>query len=208
MGQKHLRIVASEVHTMQGARNTAYESHDLLETIETFDSLETAVADMELVIGTTGKPRKLRYEMIPSDLLPKFLDDKAAIASKVALIFGSESNGLSKEEENRCDVLSSIPMTTSYPSINLSHSVMIYAYELLKSTSGPSKPADTTDNKGDVSRAVKEQSHQLLSELQMPDQQPGLYRRITDKIALMNEPDSRLVLSLLRYLRKLRKNDR
>lgn len=208
MGQHHLRIVASDAHTQQGARNTAYESHDLLKKIESFDTLETAVADMDLVIGTTGKPRKLRYEVVGSDQLPRFLDEKSPIAAKVALVFGSESNGLSKEEENRCDVLSSIPMHISYPSINLSHSVMIYAYELFKrGTTQPDQMISTGD-KGEISRAIREQSSELLAELRMPAQQPGLHRRIMDKIALMNASDSRLVLSLLRYLRKIRHNNR
>ena len=206
MGQNHLRIVASEANTQQGARNTAYEAHDLLEKIEVFDSLEAAVADMDLVIGTTGKPRKLRYEVLPSDQLPQFIQDRSGIAGKVALVFGSESNGLSKAEENRCDVLSTIPMTTSYPSINLSHSVMIYAYELLKQESTPST-GETSTGKGDVTRAVKEQSNRLLNELNMPQQQPGLFRRIMDKVALLNEPDARLVLSLLRYLKKVGRQD-
>lgn len=208
MGQSHLRIVGSDAHTQQGARNTAYEAHDLLTTIETFDTLDAAVEDMDLVIGTTGKPRKLRYELVLSDQLPKFLEEKSSIISKVALVFGSESNGLSKEEENRCDVLSSIPMKTTYPSINLSHSVMIYAYELMKRNFQTTKLVEAENNKGEVSRAVKEQSAALLSQLKMQEQQPGLFRRIMDKIALMNEPDSRLVLSLLRYLRKVNENDK
>ena len=206
MGQSHLWIVASEAHTQQGARNTAYEAHDLLERIETFDTLDAAVMDMDLVIGTTGKPRKLRYEVISSDQLPTFLQEKSGITSKVAIVFGSESNGLSKEEENRCDVLSTIPMKTTYPSINLSHSVMIYAYELMKRDNKESQRVLVSDDKGAVSRAIKEQSGELLTELKMQEQQPGLFRRIMDKIALMNESDSRLVLSLLRYLRKMGKN--
>ena len=208
MGQSHLRIVGSNAHTQQGARNTAYEAHDLLNNIKTYNSLDAAVMDMDLVIGTTGKPRKLRYEVVLSDQLPNFLKEKSGIVSKVALVFGSESNGLSKEEENRCDVLSTIPMKTTYPSINLSHSVMIYAYELLKHTEQADKVIEVESNKGEVSRAVKEQSSELLSQLKMQEQQPGLFRRIMDKVALMNEPDSRLVLSLLRYLRKVNENNK
>lgn len=203
MGQSHLRIVASDAHLQKGARNTAYESHDLLEKVQSFDSLDAAVADMDLVIGTTGKPRKLRYERVVSDQLPKFLKEKSSLASKVALVFGSESNGLSKEEENRCDVLSTIPMKTTYPSINLSHSVMVYAYELMKQNHQQTDVASDSKDKGQVIRAVKEQSSELLTNLRMPVQQPGLFRRIMDKIALLNEADSRLVLSLLRYLRKI-----
>lgn len=206
MGQRHLRIVASDAHTKKGARNTAYEAHDFLQNIETYDSLNEAVSDMDLVIGTTGKPRKLRYEVILSENLPTFISGKAGITSKVALVFGSESNGLSKEEENRCDVLSTIPMQTSYPSINLSHSVMIYAYELFKGDQNQAEISSTSTDKGEVSRALKEQSNDLLSVLRMSDRQPGLHRRIMDKIALLNEPDSRLVLSLLRYLRNVVKD--
>lgn len=202
MGQAHLRIVASEAHKEQGARNTAYQAHDILEKVETFTTLDEAVADMDLVIGTTGKSRKLRYEVMLSENLPSFIEEKSGIASKIALVFGSESDGLSKEEENLCDVLSTIPMTTSYPSINLSHSVMIYAYELSKKMMHPNPHHSPEEDKGKVQQSVMEQSKGLLSGLEMATKQPGLYRRIMDKIALMSESDSRLVLSFLRYVRK------
>ncbi len=203
MGQKHLRIVASDAHTEKGALNTAYESHDILKSIEVFESLEAATTDMDLVIGTTGKSRKLRYEVLLSYELPKFMDEKATAVSRVALVFGSETNGLSKEEENGCDVLTTIPMSTDYPSINLSHSVMVYAYELSKRISSQIERNSTTNDRGEVFKAVKEQSRALLTELNMPNQQPGLFRRIMDKIPFLNESDSRLVLSLLRYLKKI-----
>ena len=59
-----------------------------------------------------------------------WMEKRNDMVSKVGIVFGSETNGLSTEEENLCDVMSTIPMAQDYPSINLSHSVMIYAYEL------------------------------------------------------------------------------
>ena len=107
-------------------------------------------------------------------------------------------------DESLCDVLSSIPMRVAYPSLNLSHSVMIYAYELAGYVEPTVESSLPENRNGEVFRAIKEQSSTLLQELQMPEQQPGLHQRIVDKVAMMNESDSRLVLSLLRYLRRLK----
>ena len=49
---------------------------------------------------------------------------------KAALVFGNERTGLEDSELELCNFASHIPADNAFPSLNLSHAVMIYAYEL------------------------------------------------------------------------------
>jgi tRNA/rRNA methyltransferase/tRNA (cytidine32/uridine32-2'-O)-methyltransferase len=50
--------------------------------------------------------------------------------ASVAFVFGNERTGLDDEELNFCNIASHIPVSEAFPSLNLSHAVQIYAYEL------------------------------------------------------------------------------
>ncbi len=52
--------------------------------------------------------------------------------SKTALVFGREGDGLSNQELALCDSIITIPTSTEYPVLNLSHAVAIVLYELQK----------------------------------------------------------------------------
>jgi len=47
-----------------------------------------------------------------------------------AIVFGSERTGLEDSELDLCNIASHIPVSDIQPSLNLSHAVQIYAYEL------------------------------------------------------------------------------
>ncbi|MCL2472639.1 MAG: RNA methyltransferase, partial [Treponema sp.] len=47
-----------------------------------------------------------------------------------ALVFGNERTGLEDDELELCNFASHIPSDDAFPSLNLSHAVMVYAYEL------------------------------------------------------------------------------
>jgi tRNA/rRNA methyltransferase/tRNA (cytidine32/uridine32-2'-O)-methyltransferase len=49
-----------------------------------------------------------------------------------ALVFGNERTGLEDEELALCNLASHIPADEAFPSLNLSHAVQIYAYELFQ----------------------------------------------------------------------------
>lgn len=54
---------------------------------------------------------------------------EAPAARDVALVFGSEDNGLSREDLLACDAVVVIPGHPAYPTLNLSHAVAICLYE-------------------------------------------------------------------------------
>jgi len=120
-------------------RARAIHAADLWDRAETFDSLKEAVKDCSLVIGTTrrrGRRRK-QVTMTPEELA-LFLRSHSGQA---AIVFGNERTGLEDGELEICNMASHIPADESFPSLNLSHAVQIYTYELFKNLAAASDDA-------------------------------------------------------------------
>jgi tRNA/rRNA methyltransferase/tRNA (cytidine32/uridine32-2'-O)-methyltransferase len=139
MGLSRLRIAGTARESLdEGAiRARALHAADIWETAGFFDTLAGAAADCPLLIGATrrrGRRRK-QASLSPRDLAA-WLQGKPGPA---ALVFGNERTGLEDHELDLCNIASHVPVSGVFPSLNLSHAVQIYAYELflaLKSGAG------------------------------------------------------------------------
>ena len=128
-GLSDLVIAGAISHDMNEARKMACWAHGILESRREVLTLTEALADCTMVFGATARPGLYRmHAKTPRQLAPVIL--KAASSGKVALVFGPEDNGLSNDELALCSQLIQIPSCQSYRSLNLSHAVMICAYEL------------------------------------------------------------------------------
>lgn len=110
-----------------------FSSHasDIIKSAVICSSLNEAIKDVDLVIGTTsniGNERNLRRIAIPITEL-KDLSKR----DKVAILFGNERTGLKNDQIDLCDILTYIPTSDEYPSLNLSHAVAIVLYEITRS---------------------------------------------------------------------------
>jgi tRNA/rRNA methyltransferase/tRNA (cytidine32/uridine32-2'-O)-methyltransferase len=133
MGISRLRIVAPEPLNETPLLARAIHAEDVWRNTRFFDTLADAIADCSLVVGTTrrrGRKRK-NVTLDPRALTAWLANHTPAPASApVALVFGNERTGLEDEELNLCTIASHIPVSDAFPSLNLSHAVQIYAYEL------------------------------------------------------------------------------
>ena len=113
------------------ARNRAKHSGRILDTTTTYNSLEDAVSDSSLVIGTSGK-REVGSKVLKRHfVLPwEFAEMLRDFDGKVSLIFGEEGKGLSTNDLDRCDLLLTLPTWEGYPIANLSQAVGHCVYEL------------------------------------------------------------------------------
>jgi tRNA/rRNA methyltransferase/tRNA (cytidine32/uridine32-2'-O)-methyltransferase len=108
----------------------AIHAPEIWEKARHFDSLEAALADCAVAVGTTrrrGRHRKSN-SLRPWELA-EFLKDKNGPA---AIVFGNERTGLNDAELALCNLASHIPADPAFPSVNISHAVQIYAYELYR----------------------------------------------------------------------------
>lgn len=113
-------------------------SMDIVEEMEVFEDLGSALASFQYVVGTTARtgvhrpaltdPRRLARDILPM-----------AAHNQVALLFGPEDRGLSNEHLRLCHTIATIP-TASFPSLNLAQAVLIVVYEIF--LAGREPPAE------------------------------------------------------------------
>ena len=142
-GFRHLRVVSPYELAFREARS-AVGAAALLEQAEEFKSLEEAVADCSLVVGTTALSRRDPQHTVRDLRQGAWLIRKRLSMGCVALLFGSEKRGLSNEDLSHCHWLLRIPTREEHRSMNLGQAVAVCLYELArdqKSTFAPEKQA-------------------------------------------------------------------
>ncbi|MEM7053658.1 MAG: RNA methyltransferase [Pseudomonadota bacterium] len=127
MGLKHLSLVAPLKFPHAEATALASSADDLLDQASVYDTLDQAVADCTLVIGSSARHRTVSQEQIaPREAAQRMLDE----SGPVAVVFGCERSGLDNEALDRCHLLVAIPTAAEYQSLNLAQAVQVIAYEL------------------------------------------------------------------------------
>ena len=131
MGLTRLRLVAPDDFNAYRIAGIAHGTEPLIEGIEFFDTLERAVADAALVVGTTARRRAATYVWAhPRDAAPELLAYDASDTRPIAIVFGREDTGLLNEELDRCDRVLVIPTSELNASLNLAQAVLLIGYEL------------------------------------------------------------------------------
>ncbi len=194
MGFHDLRLVNPCDYLNEKAMMLAHGSHTVLQEAAIYPSLKEAIRDLGFVIGSTAKKRSAKQDYYPARQIPELLEKKKDSISNVALVFGREESGLTNEEISLCDLVTTIPMNTSYPSLNLSQAVMIYAYI----ASGYGSPEDDTpptppDTESYLS--LKKRILEILDQTTIGDNKT-LLNRIMERVALLGEDDIHLLHSI------------
>ncbi|MDX1816745.1 MAG: tRNA (cytosine(32)/uridine(32)-2'-O)-methyltransferase TrmJ [Marinobacter sp.] len=102
---------------------------DVLDRARVVASLDEAIDDCVLVMGTSARGRKVPWPVMPPPEAATTASDASADGN-VALVFGRESNGLSNDELQRCHHHIHIPSNPEYSSLNLAMAVQVMCYEL------------------------------------------------------------------------------
>lgn len=132
MGLADLRLVTPRCEIDDEASARASGAVDVLESARICASLDEALADTVLAAACTSRRRDLPHPAYtPRQVAPELL--KLAAAAPVAVVFGSETFGLSNEQLMRCRWLVNIPTNPAYASLNLGAAVQVLAYELRSS---------------------------------------------------------------------------
>jgi len=200
MGIWQLRLVKPCDFLGTKARMLAHGSNDILEKALVFETLRQAVEGVDFVIGTTARKRTKRIDYYPVEQLPDIILSKGNSIRSVAVVFGREETGLTNSEIALCDLLSTISMAATYPSLNLGQAVMLYAYtfSVLTGRKAPRKPAKKNLSSWNVLKAKIEI---LLPQLSItPDDL--IFTRIMERFALLGDTDVNLLHSIMAGLEK------
>ncbi|MEB3232709.1 MAG: TrmH family RNA methyltransferase [Leptolyngbyaceae bacterium] len=130
MGHQDLRLVRPKVNHLSGlAQAMAHGSQHILEMAPVYDTLTAALHDIDLTCGTTARHRQEKYHYVSIRELPQQLQQKGEL-QRVAIVFGGERSGLSRQDLEPCDLITTIPQSVINPSLNLAQAVMVYSFVL------------------------------------------------------------------------------
>jgi TrmH family RNA methyltransferase len=128
-GFGQLRLVNPYSVAFREARS-AVGAEAILADAQEHKNLADAIADCELVVGTTaGKHRELHQPLVE---LKEAADLMRKQSGRVALLFGSEKRGLSNEDLSHCHWLLRIPTAEPQLSMNIGQAVAVCLYELIR----------------------------------------------------------------------------
>lgn len=188
----------------------ASHARDVLMMARSFTTLEEALAGSDLVVGTTGKrldeaQHHLRLHLRVPCLTPRELAKKlSGKEGTVALLLGREDCGLNSEELALCDMLVSIPTSSDYPVMNLSHSAAVLFYELAQTEGEREDECKVEMASGETLALLREKSAQLLRETSYPlhkvDFTLLMLRRILGR-AELTQREARTLLGLIKRMR-------
>lgn len=123
-----LRLVTPQVFDKTLAYRVACWGGDVILQSKTFESLAEAVSDCHEVVGFASDSSSHRA---PQALLEEWVSTlEMGEQHRVALVFGSEENGLRTEHFPLCQFLVRIPSYTENPSYNLAQAVLLSLYAI------------------------------------------------------------------------------
>jgi TrmH family RNA methyltransferase len=131
-GFTRLAVVAAYTPHWREARS-AVGAPEQLKVAREVMTLAEAIADSTLVLGTgTLTHRKPEQQVVVLPELSPLVQQELARGGRVAIVFGPEKHGLTREDLSYCHLLVQIPTDAQQPSMNLGQAVAVCLYELAR----------------------------------------------------------------------------
>ena len=128
MGLSRLVLVEPKAFPSPEADARASGATDILESAKIVATLEEAIAESHLVMGTSARGRHIPWPIMdPHEMAGTIA--KVQPEHKVSLVFGREDRGLTNEELQLCHLHVHIPSDESFSSLNIAAAVQVLAYE-------------------------------------------------------------------------------
>ncbi|MDT3670942.1 MAG: RNA methyltransferase [Aromatoleum sp.] len=141
MGLSRLVLIEPASFPDPVAEARASGANDILENARVVASLEEALDGTVLSAAITARRRERSVPIRTArDAAPELV--AFAGTGDVALVFGTETSGLTNEEVERCSMPVSIPANPAFSSLNLGSAVQLLCYELRMAALSPTPPAE------------------------------------------------------------------
>ena len=129
MGLSRLVLVDPKEYPAEKAVWRAAGAQDVLDRVQVVSTLDEAIADCGLVIGTSARERRIPWPL----LTPRECGDRAWAEAQhhdVAILVGREDRGLTNEVLQKCHFHVHIPAIPEYSSLNISAALQVICYEI------------------------------------------------------------------------------
>lgn len=173
---------------------------DVLAAAHYAPTLQDAVADAHLTVATTS----MRGRTTPVSFTSRTLAERFASLDgnqTLALVFGREDHGLSREELALCQHTAAIPTNDRSPVMNLAQSVGVFCYEL--SSIAPAPVARDLPDAAAIER-LHQHARQLLLEIGFlwKDNPDHIYDDLRNLVARadLDAREATIVLGIIRQI--------
>ncbi|MDG6882587.1 Uncharacterized tRNA/rRNA methyltransferase HI_0380 [Phocoenobacter uteri] len=129
MGLSQLRLVNPLQPIDEQAIALSAGAKDVLEQAQTFATFDEAIADCQLVVGSSARLRHLQSTLVNPRKGGEIVMTQAQ-QGKIAVVFGRERVGLTNDELLKCHYHLNVPTNPEYGSLNLAMAVQLICYEI------------------------------------------------------------------------------
>src|ERR1700730_12701484 len=124
----------------EGACAAGAGAAGFLETAALFETVESAVLDLNFVWATTARERgQFKPIVIPAEAMPECAR-KIAAGEKHGVLFGPERAGLSNDDVALANAIITFPVNSAYASLNLAQAVLLIGYEWTRAVTDSKPP--------------------------------------------------------------------
>ena len=155
---------------------------EILRNAKVFKTVEEAVADLQKVYATTGRPRDMIKPVFTGLGMAKDIQAQQSHGVKCGVMFGPERTGLENEDVAYADAIVNIPLNPKHCSLNLAQAVLLTGYEIFRLTDSTAEECLPTPN---AVPADKTELEHLFSHLEDELEQAGYFRSPEKKPRMM-----------------------
>jgi tRNA/rRNA methyltransferase len=160
------------------AQRAAAGADHILERAELFDTVEQAVADLDLLFATTARAHDQAKPVMGPQAAASEIAAHVGGGAKAGILFGRERWGLTNEEVARANRIITFPVNPGFASLNLAQAVLLMGYEWFKQATA-----------GELPFAMPERSERA-SQHQMDAFFENLVREL-DRVEFLRPPEKR-----------------
>jgi tRNA/rRNA methyltransferase len=199
-GFDELVIVGEHPQLLPVAGWWASGADDLLANARFVPALADALADAHVTVATTS----MRGRTNPVTFAPRTLAAKFATLAReqtLALVFGREDSGLTREELALCQHTAAIPANARFPTMNLAQAACVFCYEL--SSIAPADASRELADAGTLERLHQRARALLLDAGFLHENNPDrIYEDVRAMVARadLDAREATIILGIIRQL--------
>jgi tRNA/rRNA methyltransferase len=114
------------------AQRAAAGADHILEKVELFDTVQAAVADLDLVFATTARAHDQAKPVVAPEGAAREIVSHVAAGGGAGILFGRERAGLMNDEVALANRIVTFPVNPGFASLNLAQAVLLMGYEWFK----------------------------------------------------------------------------
>ena len=161
------------------ARSASSRAHHVIDGTRVFETVEEAVADLQLLFATTARNRDIPKPVVGPDGAAMESVAKGLSGVPSGYMFGRERWGLNNDEVALSNKIVTLPVDPTYASLNIAQAVLVCAYEWRRVATAGALPFTLDDYEGEP--ASQEAIQRMFTHLEHALDARGFFRPLEKK---------------------------